>query len=45
MTRTVRLRPEAEADVRNAFRQYEERAHGLGEEFLRAADAALASIR
>lgn len=45
MTRTVRLRPMAEADVRDAYHWYEDRAHGLGDEFLRTADAALASIQ
>lgn len=44
MNPTVRLRPEAEADVRDAYRWYEERVRGLGSEFLRAVDAALASI-
>lgn len=44
MSRPARLRPEAEADVRDAYRWYEERARGLGDEFLRATDAALASV-
>lgn len=45
MTRTVRLRSVAEADVRDAYQWYEEQAHGLGDAFLRAADAALAAIQ
>lgn len=44
MTRTVRLRSVAEAEIRDAYQWYEEQAHGLGEEFLRAADAALSAI-
>lgn len=45
MTRSVRIRPEAEADMHDAYHWYEEQAYGLGEEFLRAADAAIASIQ
>lgn len=45
MTRTVRLCPVAEADVRDAYHWYEEQAHGLGDESLRATDATLASLQ
>ncbi len=38
------LRPEAEADLAEAFRWYEERRRGLGYEFLRAARVALAAV-
>lgn len=41
---SVRLRPEAEADVGDAYRWYEERMRGLGSEFLRAVDATLSAI-
>lgn len=41
----VRFRREAEADVREARAWYRERGVGLGEEFLRALGASLASIQ
>jgi toxin ParE1/3/4 len=39
------FRPEAESDIAAAYGWYEERAPGLGEEFLRALDVSVASIR
>lgn len=36
--------PEAEQDISEAYRWYEERSPGLGSEFLRAMDGCLASI-
>lgn len=44
MNAAVRLRPEAEADVAQARAWYDERARGLGLEFVRAFEAALAGI-
>lgn len=38
------LRPEAEADIAQAYRWYEEQTPGLGQEFIRAVDACLASV-
>lgn len=38
------LRPEAEADIAEAYRWYEEQSPGLGAEFVRAVDACLSSI-
>jgi plasmid stabilization system protein ParE len=39
------LRPRAEADLDDAFRWYEARLPGLGEAFLRSADACFARIQ
>jgi toxin ParE1/3/4 len=39
MTRSVRVRPEAERDVEIAFAWYEEQRAGLGREFLHELDA------
>lgn len=44
MTLLVRVRRRAELDVSDAYAWYEERAAGLGEAFLRAAEACLARI-
>ncbi len=41
----VLLRPEAEADIGEAYQWYEEQAEGLGEEFLRAVDACFSSLQ
>jgi plasmid stabilization system protein ParE len=41
---TVLIRPEAEADIAEAYAYYEEASEGLGAEFLRAVEAALATI-
>jgi plasmid stabilization system protein ParE len=38
------IRPEAELDMQGAFGWYEERVSGLGREFLRCVDAAIAQI-
>ena len=43
--RRLRLRPRAELEAASAFEWYEARSPGLGTEFLRALDAALASIQ
>ena len=45
MTYSVIVRPEAAAEVEEAFRWYEERSEGLGLEFLRAADACVATVQ
>lgn len=45
MIRQSRVLPEAESDVLDAYRWYEERTEGLGSEFLRAVDACLAFIK
>ena len=44
MSRRLVVRREAEADAAQAFRWYEERRPGLGEEFLGVVDNALAVI-
>ena len=41
---TIRVRPEAEADLRTAFAGYEERRPGLGREFLDAIGDTLARV-
>jgi len=41
---TLRIRPEAEADIAAAYTYYEEASEGLGAEFLRAVEATLAII-
>ena len=38
------IRPEAEQDMRGAFGWYEDRVSGLGREFLRCIDVAIAQI-
>lgn len=45
MIRRIVLRPEAEADLAEAVTWYETRAQGLGAEFLRSLDAAIALIQ
>ncbi|HEX8073314.1 MAG TPA: type II toxin-antitoxin system RelE/ParE family toxin [Pyrinomonadaceae bacterium] len=45
MTYRVIIRPEAAAEVEEAFRWHEERSEGLGLEFLRAADACVAAVQ
>lgn len=40
----VFIRPEAEAEIREACQYYEDKAEGLGMEFARAVEACLASI-
>ena len=44
MTRSLMVRPEAEADIAQAFDWYEARLPGLGSEFLLVLDAAFNSI-
>ena len=44
MSRPLILRPAAEGDVEAAYRWYEEQSPGLGAEFLRSVEAALASV-
>lgn len=44
MTYRVVFRPEAQREVQEAFDWYEERGDGLGQEFLRAADACLSVV-
>lgn len=41
----IRIRPEAEAEVSEAFRWYEDKSEGLGSEFMRALDASLSYIQ
>lgn len=45
MSTELLVRPEAEADLAEAFRWYEERRPGLGERFLLSVEAALSTIR
>lgn len=45
MTYGIKLRPELLDDVAEAYRWYEERATGLGDEFLRSYYAGLARIQ
>ena len=44
VTRQIIVRPEAEAEVQQAFDWYEEQSKGLGLEFLRAIEACLAGV-
>ncbi len=44
MTRDLVVRPEAEADMGDAFKWYEERVPGLGSDFLLNIDAAFHAI-
>ena len=39
------IRPEAEAEISEAFRWYEDKNEGLGSEFMRALDASLSYIQ
>ncbi len=45
MTPRVEIRPEAEADLAEAFAWYEERRPGLGDRFLLSVEAALSAIQ
>jgi len=45
MTPSVTIRPEAEADLAEAFAWYEERRVGLGDRFLLSVEAALSTIK
>ncbi len=44
VTRQIIVRPEAEAEVRQAFEWYQEQSAGLGLEFLRSVEACLSGI-
>ena len=44
VARQILVRPEAEAEVQQAFNWYQEQSEGLGLEFLRAIDACLSGI-
>ena len=44
ITREILVRPEAEAEVQQAFDWYQEQSEGLGLEFLRAIEACLSSV-
>jgi plasmid stabilization system protein ParE len=44
MNRRVRFRPEAEAEIGEAVDWYEARSPGLGAEFLRSLDGAVAGV-
>jgi toxin ParE1/3/4 len=39
------VREKAESDIESAFRWYEEQRPGLGADFIRSVDAALASVQ
>ncbi|MBI4374271.1 MAG: type II toxin-antitoxin system RelE/ParE family toxin [Deltaproteobacteria bacterium] len=39
------LRPEAESDLKEAFRWYEERRKGLGSEFVLSVEASIGSVQ
>ena len=41
----IRIRPEAESEISEAFRWYEDKSEGLGSEFMRALDASLSYIQ
>jgi len=45
MSNAILVRPEAEADISEAFRWYEDRSQGLGFEFRRAVDVCVLSLR
>lgn len=45
MSYEIIVRPEAAREVQEAFDWYEDKSEGLGLEFLRAADACMASIK
>jgi len=45
MKRGLFMRPEAESDLRDAYRWYEEQRSGLGDDFLEWVEAALLEIQ
>lgn len=45
MTAAIVVRPEAEAEIAEAYQWYEDQSVGLGLEFLRALDASLSAIQ
>ena len=44
MSRTIIVRPEAEADLREAFAWYEQQREGLGQEFMDKVEQAFAML-
>lgn len=44
MTRSIRIRPEAENDLSEAYSWYSGQVQGLGDDFLAEVDSALASV-
>jgi toxin ParE1/3/4 len=44
VTLELTVRPEAETEINEAFKRYEERVSGLGSDFLLSVDAALQAI-
>jgi plasmid stabilization system protein ParE len=44
VTHLILVKPQAEADIAEAFRWYEQQRSGLGQRFLAAVDAAIAGI-
>ena len=45
MSRPLIVRAKAEADIESAFKWYEEQRPGLGADFIRSVDTALASVQ
>jgi len=45
MKRAVTIRPEAEAEIEEAYRWYEERSEGLGNDFLLCVEEMIAKIQ
>lgn len=45
MSHRLQVRPQAETDIEEAYTWYEQQAPGLGEEFVRTVDAALATVQ
>jgi len=45
MKSTLRLRPEAEADLKEAYRWHEKQRRGLGDDFLLYVEAALSALQ
>jgi len=45
MTSPIRIRPEAEAELSEAYRWYEVQREGLGEDFLLCVESCLSDVR
>lgn len=45
MNKEIIIRPEAESDLLDAHKWYEDRSKGLGSDFLRSIEATIASIK
>ena len=45
MNYKISIQPEAEYDLEEAYKWYEEKSRGLGSEFIRAFDASLSAIQ